>query len=903
MDIDREAAAVVVDLANEPQTMAEYVADIKAKTFNSYSWDTMLIAAPVCLELLGSCEMVASSEWASEVELEKPTHGNFIFFKQPRLNGALAEINNQGRTAFIHAREKMSEIHEATKVVKILVGTVVQALVQPKPSMSLIETELGTMLETAEDCQKAAESMYMSFGTWLFSVKELHETCVTTQSSSEASFRRYKDKAEAVKVLETEMASSLKMAEQRQTKMEKYMDEDRTTFQTMLKEAPKGNDLLNQHMALIGAETASNLVNTLGVAGACYISPASSIALGAREFNKGKKDLDELGEGAESSQQRLKRLNDQYEDITDVALERGDKVQTYFAALKHIVDGDSKQGVIWALVLSMDSLAHKPSKKPSTKPAGKSTKVPSGKPVLDRKPKAFKLEDKKPGGSLLDKIRAGMKNGGGKKPAADEGKIDSEDDDDGEESGEEPSIDSGDESGEEDPIGDDSGSEPESGDEPIQGSDDESGDEDEKGNKKPRSKFNLAMVDLLLSREVTTIKKQADDSTKSAKELLKTIASAQKTVKELQAEAKKAKGLKDWKQPSKSSSTVKGWVKNVNSCITSVTKLTAKSKRRAGTNTGRSPILFHTNTAAKENVKARTDLAAATIENSRNQLELQLSTYKSSQGDYMKSADRVLDIQEKLATIRREISEYGQQQTKLSEVRDLLRSCIAFLIDLREQIEILIRFFHTISTLVRLAVTKQVKPFGIHVKNAAKELEDTKMFDQYLLNVIYKYAITIAANFDLYKDISIMYMQIHDKHFVEGLSLVDEMSQIRGSRKQNPTEKDNEEMSKLLEEKKKSLKDYAQSAQTGIKSIVKTTSDGINSKLNDRINKIDDALKSLELIGPNAEIRAAIEDGSKEVEDAISKRTSIKSPAMDYLARPRNERVEMVKADPSLFEY
>lgn len=70
-----------------------------------------------------------------------------------------------------------------------------------------------------------------------------------------------------------------------------------------------------------------------------------------------------------------------------------------------------------------------------------------------------------------------------------------------------------------------------------------------------------------------------------------------------------------------------------------------------------------------------------------------------------------------------------------------------------------------------------------------------------------------------------MYKQVHEKHLIPGLNLVDDMSQISGTRELGEqSEKQRTEMQAILEEKKKALKNYASSAQTGIHDIVKAVS-------------------------------------------------------------------------------
>ncbi|KAK5989397.1 hypothetical protein PT974_10916 [Cladobotryum mycophilum] len=59
---------------------------------------------------------------------------------------------------------------------------------------------------------------------------------------------------------------------------------------------------------------------------------------------------------------------------------------------------------------------------------------------------------------------------------------------------------------------------------------------------------------------------------------------------------------------------------------------------------------------------------------------------------------------------------------------------------------------------------------------SANDLNYTKIFEKYLRNIIYQHAIIFTANFAWYRDISAMYIQVHEDHF----ALDCEMSKIVG---------------------------------------------------------------------------------------------------------------------------
>lgn len=72
----------------------------------------------------------------------------------------------------------------------------------------------------------------------------------------------------------------------------------------------------------------------------------------------------------------------------------------------------------------------------------------------------------------------------------------------------------------------------------------------------------------------------------------------------------------------------------------------------------------------------------------------------------------------------------------------------------------------------------------------------------------------IAANFDLYKDVATMYCTVNDKHIQPGITIVNQMALLSEEKGSN----------NLLASKKLELREYADNAEKGIKTIVKAVS-------------------------------------------------------------------------------
>lgn len=68
-------------------------------------------------------------------------------------------------------------------------------------------------------------------------------------------------------------------------------------------------------------------------------------------------------------------------------------------------------------------------------------------------------------------------------------------------------------------------------------------------------------------------------------------------------------------------------------------------------------------------------------------------------------------------------------------VRGVLKDCIRFLIQLKENVNKLIAFFAGVARMLSIAVQTQVKPFTRHVDNARGTRDQGKMYKEHVLIV------------------------------------------------------------------------------------------------------------------------------------------------------------------------
>jgi len=131
--------------------------------------------------------------------------------------------------------------------------------------------------------------------------------------------------------------------------------------------------------------------------------------------------------------------------------------------------------------------------------------------------------------------------------------------------------------------------------------------------------------------------------------------------------------------------------------------------------------------------------------------------------------------------------------------------------------------------LVSTTVENQIVPFTKMVEKSGNERLKGNMVRQFMMTVgnpssscpvpllthlrqtILHYVLEIAARFDLYVDISEMYVEVNDNHILPGFTIVDKMGAVTAA---------GEEGREQLQEKNKELQKYSAGAQTGIGEII-----------------------------------------------------------------------------------
>lgn len=70
-----DQAVAVITAADTPMSRGNRITEIKAEIWAGNNWNQMLSAAPIAIELLGSCAAVATNPKSGGIKLTKPVNG------------------------------------------------------------------------------------------------------------------------------------------------------------------------------------------------------------------------------------------------------------------------------------------------------------------------------------------------------------------------------------------------------------------------------------------------------------------------------------------------------------------------------------------------------------------------------------------------------------------------------------------------------------------------------------------------------------------------------------------------------------------------------------------------------------------------------------------------------------
>lgn len=222
-------------------TVISTIRDMKQSEFFRNNWDSLLIAAPNCLELLGNINSVASTKLAETTPLSPPRGKSFDYLKDyGTLKGGLSQLSSQASKSFTVARVQMDLINVKSGSVKTQLEIIVAGLADPRAPMSSVMNQLKVLQKNAEACQTAATTTEKSMDLWSNVCMELHDACssesattASKQSKADSMYELAKKQEEFRTKQETDAKAEL-------AKMDTAVKDAKDTYKTALNAMPTG---------------------------------------------------------------------------------------------------------------------------------------------------------------------------------------------------------------------------------------------------------------------------------------------------------------------------------------------------------------------------------------------------------------------------------------------------------------------------------------------------------------------------------------------------------------------------------------------------------------------------------------------------------------------------------------
>ncbi|KAL2163035.1 hypothetical protein VTH06DRAFT_6871 [Thermothelomyces fergusii] len=360
----------------------------------------------------------------------------------------------------------------------------------------------------------------------------------------------------------------------------------------------------------------------------------------------------------------------------------------------------------------------------------------------------------------------------------------------------------------------------------------------------------LYALDLLEDAQTRFSKVASEDE--PSRKLQKVLETAIEVAKGVQAEVEKSKDTSH-KFPVNDSPVVKNWRDSFAEAWNTANTLYAVARSVPGNSATRAPLMSTTEQdpavlIAKEN--ARSARAQAALEAAKNRLQTTQAHLESTQATYMKASQLLVEQQGKLAEIQAE-----------EEIKEVLRHCIALMVQLKAQITNLCLFFGCLSQTIEAAVDHTVTPFIKWISNAT--MGDGKKVGCYTLTdltrtTIYHSAITIRAYFGVFHDIASMWVDLSQDYIMPGVNMVEQLGLHDGNGKDKSD-------ADALRAKVARLEKWSHDSMKSIHDISRQKREEMLDTMQERIDRIKSVIKELP---PAPAAKKAIEAGASEVVQA-----------------------------------
>jgi hypothetical protein len=139
-----------------------------------------------------------------------------------------------------------------------------------------------------------------------------------------------------------------------------------------------------------------------------------------------------------------------------------------------------------------------------------------------------------------------------------------------------------------------------------------------------------------------------------------------------------------------------------------------------------------------------------------------------------------------------------------------------------------VEFFSSVAIFVDSICDSQVRPFEREISNMIKENPGKDLmafrYNAYLRDTIFQLTLQIFSSFDLFKDVTQMYKEVHRVCIGPGLELAEKCSAPAEKRLEKMTDAEKVAWDKELNERKKQLTAYVKKAEEDVLRIVQKAS-------------------------------------------------------------------------------
>ena len=212
---------------------------------------------------------------------------------------------------------------------------------------------------------------------------------------------------------------------------------------------------------------------------------------------------------------------------------------------------------------------------------------------------------------------------------------------------------------------------------------------------------------------------------------------------------------------------------------------------------------------AQDTSKSATQQA---VQDARFKIEASTAQLDSTKERYDKSCDKLMENTEKLGKIIAEIKKLDIHKINFQQIRETLIKGIRALGELREQWTKLVRFFQTMSNIIRCSMSTSLAEFTEIAEKAEQRKEETERYTltKLIKDMIYKQAFEAAKIAHLVNMISGAYVDVSNRYI---MSRVAGLGKLQGY---DDTEKDRN----ALQREFNALVEGCEEAQEGIKDVV-----------------------------------------------------------------------------------